>query len=1854
MSDQHREETTSNRHQEETTSAAALPRAEADDASIKALVERRPSMRVARDADRVSRLPGVAALVLDGEGPPALLADAARVHADAVRRTHLATGTRPIGGEVGGVRGGGAGGPHGSGNGGAGGGPRIRRAALRARAARGDEAPRWPEATIAEEGPSPRDARVQALLDALTRGETSFASPPGAGARSAAIPRPDGDGLSPEASDRRAAVRARSFLEHAIGARRLAELRAWQAEALAYLEAPPPGAEESDPRGAVVADRAPPRPAASGSRAAREQLLSAVARNAGDIAMLEAHRREWPASLDAAREGLRVRSELAQNVLGAALPPDPKLHLQVAHARLVLDGNTPALRAELEAARQASPDAPGLAYWSARYHMIAGDFETARKIVVDLADMRDRRLGEPAARRAAARAVRELAPPLGLTIPAARTRPAARGVGQQRISVAALDAAGITVAAAAPAAMHPSSFYTYGHVLASAAQLERVRDELDAIMKGAMAGSATAARLDQAAKDAAAEAAAAAAAAIAAAQGAVDMADAEREALRARAGSYKFEDEYDGRRIEKNHRVVRRARNSGQRAGAVAAAEQRRIEAEAEAAVTRVARDRGYVALQNYASVARPAIDALLLWDRALSDLRLGQFRRATMNLYECQMTLLTYFIGRYPTIAAGQPVPTTQGGVYSRLVELARALLTNNAIVRTHFATRNTQTSTETLHDHDWISPTVASANLRVYQSGGNFVDAFATTARDKISEKVDAPLLAMALVFVPMAVADSYRLRNDFTLAESELNTLLTRHTELRLLCDFIELPYVKVALGRAMLERGDAEYKAAIPGAGAPGGLKAATTYSSLLGVFRDPYHLGYVQQLEEALAGRVENGVVKFEGLRRASDRLLGTIAPDTTGKLVLQGVSLHPLAAREADGTPPAAPAATPPMREELVMLGRRVPLEWVATVSPAPVGTDRAAAPHDALLRFSPPTGKETNPAIWALLCEARARLLQIESGFNYLGYRDDYAPPWRFAYLLERARYFTEHARTAQRDYLAFLNNAENEEFREKGTAQTATMELSNVRVEAARVTLAETEAEAANKAKGLAELTSRNAARRASNYRQFASQAQWLGDEMLADSGMRVLTATASGVMGGASMGAGLASGALAGAVFGTALGPPGIIVGAAAGLLVSGLASFFAAEGQETSMRNQLAIAAAQREYERANLTMAQREAEGSAGIAREQLRIAKATLQIAALQQTAALMRHDFAVQNIAFLRDRTLNAELWYRLAQLVRGVGRTYLRYAVEIAYLAEQAYEYEADKRVNVVRFDYDARDEGEFVGADLLLRDLDTLEQDLVTTQQQRQQRVKYIVSLAREYPTALQQLRETGSTIFSLTLRQLEQRFPGLFNLRVGSVEVLPIALMDPTRFSVELTYAGTSQVRVRGPRLAVAGVAGHSWLTGVDEQFPVKVRLSGAESVVYSGLARAEEQAAFPFTTTAQRNAFEGLGAAASWYVDMSMRENRVDPRSLADVLVTLTLSGYHDPALRTAVETAAPGAPPPLTQNLAARQLFPDAFYRFGQTGALELPVVADLLTLNAPVGGLRNAALLFIPAATGANAGALIASYAMDFTVTPSLTLETRGRVPRLTLTPAGRKLTIAVDAPGATAVMLNFGDDSAWVEGAGAALTAERIYGRPGTYTLEVRVVTGERIAAYRYTVTVSERVAVSPPVTAVPELTAVGTGTGTLKLAAATWMPAGAPAVTCVWRLAGTPRTWRGASASLELAPGRYTLVFTAMRTLKVGLYGAQRWVPNARVDADGGRVTSNREFNDDGTEKNLANRNQLATHLFGKGPISPLDRWTVHLALADNPFLRGVTEDDTERLAVEVLDDVVLSMEYEVGSG
>jgi Tc toxin complex TcA C-terminal TcB-binding domain len=1098
----------------------------------------------------------------------------------------------------------------------------------------------------------------------------------------------------------------------------------------------------------------------------------------------------------------------------------------------------------------------------------------------------------------------------------------------------------------------------------------------------------------------------------------------------------------------------------------------------------------------------------------------------------------------------------------------------------------------------------------IQKYFRRGEFGDDPAAPRRQN---DLEATLITLAFVFVPLARAEVNRARRQFDAALVDLRSVLNGVTlpsgeVVRVACDFIELPFARLLLAETMLDRADIEYKARLAAAPAPApdvtayqGLKAAQTYLAIKDEFKSEG--AYV---ERADASR------------------------ETLSKQIQQRL------------------AANDTRSQAFQLLGKDVLVPTIGSRTTALPGLDRRLKAHEPLLTFTPPDGqsvmRETNPRVYAALLTAIARLEQLKAGFNYLGYLDTYVPPWRFPFLLERGRYFAEHAKNAQREYLNFLGNAEREEFQELSASQNVEMEKSNVRIETARVDQVLLEVQAAKESADLAAVHAKHSAEAFKEYLAY--------DDLAEEAETKSLLGSILGGVAQVAAGAATKNPALA----------------------IQGGASFFDAAFAGAARQD---AAAAHRDLEKHNLERASKEAAQSAEIAKTQLAAATSGLVVAGLQRQAALLRHEFAVQNLSFLRNRILNADQWYRLVAAIRSVSETYLRYSIELAFLAEQAYEFEADKRINVIRFDYDLSEVGDFLAADFLKRDLDTLEQDLVVTQRQRQQHVRYVLSMAREFPQALQDLRDTGKATFSLRLEQLEKRFPGLYNLRIGAVEVLPVALLDPTRFSLELTHLGTSQVRLKSRPDTKPGTPSSSplntndlpvpeggWLAELQQTWPVKLRVTGPETDVFSGLTRQDATAIFAFATTGQRHAFEGLGAAAAWQVDLSARDNQVVPGTLADLLITFTLSGYHDPELRAAIASAAPRTSA-LTTFLSAQQTSPDAFYDFTRTGRMVWKVPHEMLALQGGLGRLRNIGMGLRPRAGDVDFSRLLTRLRVKFRID-----KAKGTASGVTVFTPVPEIGVTQTAPMTVKVRaaLNSASELTWDFGDGtpvvrstrdtapiAPAEGTHTYARPGRYVLTLRCVQDESLSEFRIAIVVSRSQKRGDPlVVFLPRFTFDATKR------ALTVTAGGAVQETSrmLWRVGDL--TAEGNAATFTLKPGHYTLEFAAVRRLRFRAYGAQRYVNGngvAPLPLSGLGAATNRTFDERGKETNgtgsptpLPARNELAERLFGRGEISPVDDWTFELMPED---ILGVpaTAMGSEQLDLSDIQDVVLSMEYDV---
>lgn len=1485
---------------------------------------------------------------------------------------------------------------------------------------------------------------------------------------------------------------ARPLIEQALRDQRAQQMQNWQADATNALNTRTQDAPQL-------------------SRSDQKELLTALRDNAVALAMLEGHRLDWTASREAALAAVALEDGSAGRARDVRIPATPKPHLHAAYARFRLEGLTPGLLQEIDTARTRLPDSNGLSYWSAVYHLMAGEALAAHDAIKN-------HRSDPR--------IRQVIMPL----------------------LAPLDAP--------PHQGFPENFYSYAQNFADDWKLHTLGDKLDSFATLAATPPDKWPTDFRTVFDTALDVAVGNAASADPDPDLLDLDTFSEERLHTDRAS-------DPRALAGSARARRTGNTIRNRVA--------KSQGEAHDYLNDwLSTHPGAVeTFTNAVNLGNRVIGALQGWNLAEQQLRAGRPAKALNGLQDLQIKLTQYFNARYMEQCN---LASTPAAAWSELVRVGTFLKGSDPHVATGLSKRSAAASLDELYNQDWTMPLVASYGYAPYDDASTMLNVILNNP-PKVSEKLDLPLLVIGLVMAPLGIADCARRLRDTATAIRTYRQLLRLQLPggVAPLCQIIEVPAVRIALSGALHERGDAEYRSGAP-------LTARSTYDE-------------VQTLWTSTGSYLANVQSGAHGL-----------ATDVSSLLAGRQ---HPLAHQ--------TPALTPDQQNTLASLGRDVPVDTIAVGAPEAAGADPSLAPHQGLLNWTLPTGSnDANPAIYGVLARAKARITQIDATLNYFGYPNGYAPVERLNTLLERAREFTEHAKNAERDYLNFLSQAEEQQYREVGAQQAVSLEKSSVAVEQGRVDQARLSATAAEAGTQLAQRTAEDAGSRVGNYQTFDNQMQ--------DAENLQMIGVALSAMGDIASSA-VSAGPLA-------------AVGAVGGALH--------AAGSITSTIAQQQMAHSQRDLEKTNLQLAIGEADASLKVAHAQSAAAQQGVVVASLEHATALLRHDFAVQNLDYLRSgRLLNSDMWFRLAEAMRQLARTALDRAIETAFLAQQAYMYEADKDIAVIRFDYDASPEGAFLAADFLGRDLDALDSDRSQTLLARQQQVRFVVSLARDAPAALVDLQRDGQAVIPLPLRLLETRLPGLHNLRVGTLSVQPVALMDPLRLSAEVTHLGLGQVRRRAGTVRSNEASIGGWLPSLADRWPVAIQVTPAQTYVYTGLAAVDAGAAAPTTTLAQTNPFEGVAAASAWHLDLTAERNGIVDGSLADVLLTFVLTGMHDASL--AAEIMGADVPPDArTQYLSAADTFPDAYYTFQRTGDLRCTVPADLLGPRARTARLRNVGFSAVPAADTSTFTALTSRTRARLLVRADGTVDWLDPVPKMTITLAGT--TLHAELSEAVSVHWEFGDGED-AEG----LTVDHVYQRQGAYEVTVTAMypSGAR-QVWTADVVADPSDLALPPATAVPTVVGALAADGVTVTVSAR-LDGG---VTGRWRLSGRPTT-QGSTAEWTVLPGIYRLDAIAMRPLKATVSCDQRASSTAQLPAVGGLLCTNRIFDALGVEQSPANRNDLAAQLFSAGELTAADVWHLVVTPEDNPFLRTIDELGRPAMAWQAVSDVTLVLEHDDGS-
>ena len=344
-----------------------------------------------------------------------------------------------------------------------------------------------------------------------------------------------------------------------------------------------------------------------------------------------------------------------------------------------------------------------------------------------------------------------------------------------------------------------------------------------------------------------------------------------------------------------------------------------------------------------------------------------------------------------------------------------------------------------------------------------------------------------------------------------------------------------------------------------------------------------------------------------------------------------------------------------------------------------------------------------------------------------------------------------------------------------------------------------------------------------------------------------------------------------------------------------------------------------------------------------------------------QLEAANIRKDIAVRSLAihqegleqleevfdFFGEKFTGLSLYTWLAATLQRLYREAYNGAYTLARLAEQAFRFErGDEGAPALGGGYwDAGHAGLLAGERLLVH-LQTLERRFLETNY-RSLELDQAFSLSQIDPIALLRLQEDGSCEFELPELFFDLAYPGQYQRKIRSVRLTIPCITGP------YTNVGAT-LSLLDSRIRMEPKPGAAHLRNVPPRRSVSVATSTAQN----------DGGVFEMSFRDERYMpFEGAGAISRWRLSLPRSFRPFDYATINDVILHVAYTAEEDGVLRQAVEAPDAGkegtllnhlANRPLTRLFSLRQDFSSVFQRLLHSRAAT-PAVVELTPRHFPL-----------------------------------------------------------------------------------------------------------------------------------------------------------------------------------------------------------------------------------------------------------------------------------------------------------
>jgi len=289
---------------------------------------------------------------------------------------------------------------------------------------------------------------------------------------------------------------------------------------------------------------------------------------------------------------------------------------------------------------------------------------------------------------------------------------------------------------------------------------------------------------------------------------------------------------------------------------------------------------------------------------------------------------------------------------------------------------------------------------------------------------------------------------------------------------------------------------------------------------------------------------------------------------------------------------------------------------------------------------------------------------------------------------------------------------------------------------------------------------------------------------------------------------------------------------------------------------------------------------------------------------------------------AFYKNKFTNLGLYNYLSTNLSRLYREAYNIAYDLAKMAERTYQFERDDDTIFIAADNWQFDRAGLLAGERLILQLQRMEKAYIE-QHKRDYEVTQSFSLAILDPLALVTLRQTGSCDFVIPEIMFDLLYPGQYKRLVKSVRItIPCVAGPYTNISAKLT--------LKESKARKEATSDSTVLIDIPSQKLTSIATSNAQN----------DSGMFDLNFRDERYLpFEGAGAISSWRLELPSKIRSFDYDTLSDVIIHISYTAKDDGAFRTTVENQIAdvlsdfAASSGLFRLISLKHEFPNALYK---------------------------------------------------------------------------------------------------------------------------------------------------------------------------------------------------------------------------------------------------------------------------------------------------------------------------------